>query len=449
MKKLTIFVLLLATIFLSLFFFRSAKKPNILVILIDTLRRDHLGFAGYERDTSPNLDNFAKENVDFTNTIATSSWTPPTVASIFTGLYPSVHGHMPLYAHQRMDIEDKAEKLSKLDDSFTTLAEEFSKQGYRTEAIVANPIVSMRYGLAQGFDEFYSSRAHEAAGEINKRAIVAMNRLNQERRPFLLYLHYMDAHSPYKSPPEFGKMFSAPLKDKRFSEYDETALNKITKYDQSIRFIDHSIGEIFQHLKNIGLYDDMTIIVLADHGEQFNEHGFWAHGNTVYSEEIHVPFLMKFGNKQGKINSFVSQVDVLPTLLETAKIKNNLELNGVSLLSQLDERMKMPLLSEITRHQNMKAFISQDAKKLIGNYEREQGLTVSNNIKDLKLFKLFDLSRDPLEKSALEDPEMINQLRLQYYGFYDQILTFKKDYKHGEMDADEETLEQLKSLGYL
>jgi arylsulfatase len=178
----------------------EAKRPNIVIVLIDTLRADHVGAYGYPRTVTPNLDALAKKSIVFKNAQAASSWTVPSVTSLFTGTYPWSHG--VTYAEVK---EGEIKTQQKLSDQFVTLAETLKKRGYATFCISANYHLHAQYGLAQGFDYdkvfFFSDR--EPVDKQVRFWMPQMVGLQEQKKPYFLYVHYFDAHAPYKYQPDF------------------------------------------------------------------------------------------------------------------------------------------------------------------------------------------------------------------------------------------------------
>lgn len=443
MKKLSFLFLGLLTLFVAWSFY-PRTKPNVLVVLIDTLRADHLGYMGYERDTSPFIDSFAAENLNFSRAISSASWTPPAVASLFSGNYAAVHGHMPLRSQT-----EYGKRFTRLDKDFITLAESFKAAGYDTGAISANPIVGERYGLSQGFDLFVSP-GRESADRVNERAKKYLTDLRSKEKPFFLYLHYMEPHDPYEPPAPYDTMFTGTLKAR---EYPAEQSELINKYDGEIRFVDEKIKELFSWLKKNDLYDETVVLLLADHGEQFLERGYQGHADRTYSEEIHIPFILKVGGLKGTETTPVSIIDVYPTLLDAAGIKNIPAVQGISLLSRLDERKKEGVFAEIIRHVNEKAYLSPSGDKLINEYLMEKGLIVppeellSDEI--LKSSRVFNLADDPFEINPVDDEALKKMLGEAFLNLYRRTLAIKSFHKTGEVELNDKEIEQLKSLGYL
>ena len=217
----------------------APEKPNIVLIVVDTLRADHLGSYGYERDTSPVIDAFARENVRFDYAVATAPWTAPSIASIFTGLYPTAHGVTRFTFKD--DWQPGRATASVLSDDLDTLAEGLKRRGYQTVGVTANAWVADYLGFAQGFDSF-RTLDHQPAHRVNAEAFTFLDAHGREDPPFFLYLHYMDPHEPYASPEPIGA-FHGPLQSR---EYDDEELKRIAHYDAEIRYVDGQIGELFR-----------------------------------------------------------------------------------------------------------------------------------------------------------------------------------------------------------
>jgi arylsulfatase A-like enzyme len=437
-----------AVVTISIFlFFRISPalktKPNVLVVVIDTLRADHLGFNGYERNTTPFLDSFAAENLNFKHATSPASWTPPSVASILSGIYPTVHGHMPLRSKT-----DYGKRFTRLDDSFHTLAEVFSENGYDTAAITANPIVSNKYGFAQGFKLFISG-GREDAEKVNLRSKKYLSDLRDKKKPFFLYLQYMDPHDPYEPNPPYDKSFSGAIKSRAYPLPQSDFMNK---YDGEIAYTDKKVSELFSWLKGQGLYDDLTILITSDHGEQFMERGYQGHADRTYLEEAHVPLILKTADKKGEENTYVSSVDIYPTVLDAAGLKFTNPIHGYSLLTDLDKRKSEGVMTEIIRHVNEKAYTSQDGIKLIIEQKMEKGMIISPdeliNGPEIKSKKVFDLNKDPFEVNPITDKNLQAELEGKFKNLYLKTLSIKNKYTTSDVELDEKSLEELKTLGY-
>ena len=276
----------------------SAKEaPLAIVYLVDTLRADHTQPYGYERDTTPELLKFAQDGVVFEQAIAQASWTKPAVASVLTSLLP---GH-----HRAVQLRDP------LDADLLTLPEMLGSKGYATGAAIANSVIYGAGGqFEQGFDHFAGlhgaedrpSKLVEAAGVVDE----ALRFLDRRRGfPTFLYVHTMDPHVPYAPPAPFDTKYEPhatpdhPGVDPR-SDYKEPIDRErmIARYDGDIAYGDREFGRFVRELKARGLYDRALIVFIADHGEEFLDHGKWLHGKSVFDELVHVPLIVKFPGGQ-------------------------------------------------------------------------------------------------------------------------------------------------------
>jgi arylsulfatase A-like enzyme len=330
------------------------EKPNLIVIVVDTLRADHLGCYGYGRPTSPGLDRLAGESVLFENAYASSSWTAPSIASLFTSVHPSVHGVTTFAAA--------------LPDSLPTMAEVLQRQGFRNTGLSANFVhIIERKGFGRGFDSFAELRRPVTAGEeaefagfvaadaqtVTTRAIEAARASRDSR--FFLYVHYMDPHSTYAPPEPFRSRFARPydgpftgatnqLKSVMQGELaanDADLRRLVDLYDAEIAFTDAEIGRLLDELRRLDLLDNSVVAVLSDHGEEFGEHGGVFHGVTLYDEMTHVPLLVRLpGGRHGgtRVRPVVQIVDLGPTLLEAVGVEDDRRTQGRSFAELLAAR---------------------------------------------------------------------------------------------------------------
>ena len=323
----------------------ASGAPNILVIMIDTLRADHLSTYGYERVTSPTLDALAKEGVLFEDAYAASSWTLPSHASIFTGQYPSVHG---------------ADDDRPLDKRLPTIGEEMQELGYRTGVFSANYYIFSRLnGFARGFHHFtdhYQSIGNVVTNTLYGRAIeyYVFHRLlglehklgrvtaplltehfltwidQNQKKPYFAVLNYYDIHAPYIPPQPYRSMFSEQSEPggKINTDWgmDNIYLNlspaevqgEIDAYDGAIAYVDDSISQLLANLQERGNLDNTIVVITSDHGESFGEHGLFEHHNSLYPEVIHVPLILWWpGHIPGgvRVPTPVSNKDLGATLL--------------------------------------------------------------------------------------------------------------------------------------
>ncbi len=420
--------------------------------MLDTLRADHLSGYGYERTTTPILDTFAKENLKAAYALTAAPWTPASVASMFTGLYPTSHGMVP-----QNDRTLAKKGLVRLNSSLETLPEKLKGLGYQTAGVSPNPWITKQFGYAQGFDEFHFI-AREPANKIAESGREIINAWEQagQEKPFFLYLHFLDPHNPYAPPAGFDKRYTGNLTKSPFSAYSEQMQNDINLYDGEIAFMDQELGKFFEYLKKKGLYDDLMIVIVADHGEQFLEHGNLRHGNKPYNEEAHVPLIIKTNRKvdSGRvISESVSTVDLLPTILARLGEAKPDNLPGVSLMDEKAVKLRRGVLTEVRRVYDMKAITDNLGRRLIMQVPYSQA--EPDPMKSLEAWAspetvgIFDTRKDYACSTSLNNKAIHARLK----GTFDEVLseavkTLAAPGEDGE-EIKDETLEQLKSLGYL
>jgi arylsulfatase A-like enzyme len=308
----------------------SDRPPNLLVYLVDTLRADRLGCYGHPAGLSPHVDALADDGVLFEQVMAQCSWTTPSVASILTGLRPSRHG--------------VNSRLSVLPAEAVTAAELLREAGYQTAGFSTNAYIAGRAGFDQGFDhfEFAYRRSHEVTA-----AVAAWLEERDRDRPFFLYLHTVDPHAPYEPELAFRQRFAPEVGDPRIgttehlralSDGTVPATDAVTAalqrlYDAEVAENDDAFGELVGVLRQSGLWEDTVVIFVADHGEEFREHGVIGHGWDLYGEALDVPLVVRApgGLRGHRVGELVQHTDVLPTLLEAAGVPAPAGLDGASL----------------------------------------------------------------------------------------------------------------------
>lgn len=445
-------------------FHKQRLNQCVILISIDTLRADHLGCYGYERDTSPNIDALADDSFLFLNTYASSPWTLPSHVSMLT----SLHG-----VRHQVYREDE-----RMDPNLITLADIFRENQFMCAAFTGGGFVSSAYGFSKGFDSYNEGVGgvfHQDSAERVFRA--ASNWIDRHvERDFFLFLHTYQPHSPYACPPPYKVMF---LNDQsKFGHVDliqhlggrqgifkplptDERQNIIDLYDGEIRFTDEKlIGPLIEKLKSIGIYDRCLIIFTSDHGEEFYDHGGWGHGHSLYNESLRVPLLIKFPEShfpRRQVDTIVSLIDIMPTALEWMDFDvSALELDGRSLLPIIEgrEQKDRAFLADIgsnvlDSHIPQKITTNQDEYKLI--------LSQAYSAEDLDFFdhpppnmgpvELYDLLNDLPELSNIADnhPQMANQIIRWLDEFYAQV----KKMQTGKAQIDQAIKEQLKALGYI
>ena len=291
------------------------ERPDVVVIVLDTVRADHLSVYGYARATTPNLEAFAREAMTYRTAIAPDTWTGPSHASLLTGLASSEHGVR--YAKER-----PGDGIHALPASVPTLTERLRDAGYRTAAFLGNEgYLDPVFGFDRGFERYQWTNLRPANRLVS--AVDAWLRRRRGRSVFLL-VNVLDAHEPYAAPPPYDRLFPGRLDrtlprhldGRTLPDPAETA-HYVSQYDGELRFIDDGLGTIFQALRDTGRWDNALIVVTADHGELFGEDGRWGHGGEPIHPLVHVPLLIKYPQsaRRGIDERPVSVTDVAPTIL--------------------------------------------------------------------------------------------------------------------------------------
>jgi arylsulfatase A-like enzyme len=413
------------------------RKPNILLIVLDTTRVDRLSSYGYTRRTSPNLDKLANESVVYTRAIANSNSTLPSHASLFTGKLPYSHGAKydpkgPVSLSDAVTAREefKIFRTRTLTENEKTLAELLKQDGYFTGAVVAGPWLKKVFGLHKGFD-FYDddniTTTHgRKASDVTRQAGKWLKK-NHEKN-FFLFLNYFDPHSLYTPPKKFSAAFSRSLGEKPTKE------DKINAYyDGEILYMDHFIGLVLDLLKVFNVYENTWIIVTADHGELLGEHGMVRHSKSLYQEEVYIPLMMKYPKgevKPYRSDMLIQLIDILPTICKRLNITMPEGIQGMA-----PPGIEHPIIAETyCIDYTMRAIFR-------GNYKF---IWKSNGV-----HMLFNLKDDPSEN---------NNLIKQDVGHAKSLEDDLKNYLSGLPNpgqagtlqkVDNDTQEALKSLGYI
>ncbi len=330
---------------------RRPERPNVLLVSIDSLRADHVGCYGYGRPTSPHLDKLASEGAVFLQAASPTSWTLPAHVSIFTGLEIGAHG--------------VASDGFALHRDIPTLPELLKKEGYVSGAVCTSPYLNPAFGFGRGFDYYHNTdadlpgyrdtilpdererdRVHaEVTG--GRVAALAARWLEENRgKPFFLFLHFWDVHYDYTPPPPYDRLFDP---DYAGPEYGRNFINDervhagmprrelehiLALYDGEIAWTDHNLGTVIAKLQELGEYENTLIVVTADHGDEFFEHGGKGHRASLYDEVIMVPLVIRPPGPAGppvRAPGQVSLIDLAPTILDYALTVAPGEMQGRSL----------------------------------------------------------------------------------------------------------------------
>lgn len=377
--------------------FATAQPWNVLLYVIDTLRADHLGVYGYQRSTSPRIDALGRESTVFTRVTAQSSWTRPSVGSIMTGLGPFEHGAL------RLNDRLRPEAL--------TLAEILRRHGYATAGFVTNVNVSREFGFDRGFEKYVylpeseeRPSMHVPADELH-RALDPWLR-GRDERPFFLYVHATDPHTPYTPGPQAlerikiehpqASLLGQPAALQRMIDDPKqiSAANLAyvaSLYDAEISFVDAHFGRLLDTLKSLGIYDRTLIVLTSDHGEEFYEHEGFEHGRTLYQEQLAVPLLIRWpGRPAARSACHAQHVDILPTILTAVGIVPPPSVDGRSLDGTgSDEEREAYSQTSLRREVELTALTTLRFKAIRRVSSQDERIEV------------FDLDADPQEESDL------------------------------------------------
>lgn len=320
---------------------------NIVLIGVDTLRRDHVGCYGCTRPTTPNIDRLAGEGVLFENAVSQSPWTLPSFATVFTSLYPSQHGAGLVGA-------GTPHFGSSMRTAFPSLAMMLLREGYTTGAIINGPALSSEYGVCRGF-EFYDGVKDWKARPADRVTRDAIEWIDEHKhRPFFLFVHYFDPHVPYEPPAPYSEMFDPGYSGRIGSGFDRETYAQACRYlsrsgdagaeadwdhlralyDGEIAFTDQAVGMLLQGLRARGLRENTLVVFLSDHGEEFFDHGGFEHGHTLYDELLKVPLIFSLPGtvpENVRVGTQVRLLDVMPTVLDLLGIRSYPHFEGVSL----------------------------------------------------------------------------------------------------------------------
>ncbi len=333
---------LVAAVALILALTAGCSKPDasrlVVLISVDTLRRDHLGCYGYDRPTSPRLDALAADAVLFDRAYAQATYTLPSHMSMLTGLYPEAHA---MLLPVRADDKSRATRLA---DEVVTLAEVLQDAGFATAAFTDGGLVAGSYGFEQGFDVYDDDRVPEHIDNGFERFADDLHAYlhGSAGEDTFVFVHTFDVHGPFEAPDGYAERFRGtpagrPLPDASLlaasqlkcqsyfslEQYEDLAA-VVDEYDGCVSFVDHEIGRLLDLLEAEGRLDDALFIVTSDHGEELLENGILlGHGKNIAEEVNRVPLLMKLpGNRHGgtRIEQVVESVDIAPTVLRALGI---------------------------------------------------------------------------------------------------------------------------------
>ncbi len=440
------------------------EKPNIILITVDTLRADRLGAYGYDRETSPWVDRLASRGVLLEQAFGGSSWTVPSMASIFTGLYPFQHR-----VDRGLVVQGEITHQPVLGSTHETLAEQLKAEGYTTFGVATNRHLSTHQGFAQGFDYFVNEGFLSA--RFVHEVLVHWAPVLNESEPYFLWLHFFDPHDRYQvrrpwirvfdeqsaaSLPELanesaqdwnhrmrkwsGKLMEEIRRDDE--SRDPVALATLNAlYDAEIRYTDKWLARA---MKAIKLRPDTVIVYTSDHGEEFNDHGDFGHRTTLYNEQVTVPLIISAPGRLPagqRLERPVTLIDLAPTLVEFATGKApESRINGSSSLlptlkGDVPGQARPMLMSTRRKGEHLLGMVD-DGLKLIHN--RKQQIT-----------ELYDLNADwgELHDLAATRPAEVTALLNKMRQMRKDLPKYQEQSTSETLSAD--TLEHLRGLGYV
>ncbi|MFT4538561.1 MAG: arylsulfatase A-like enzyme [Planctomycetota bacterium] len=421
----------------------SAGRPNVVLLLADTLRADVLSFYGAEEERAPFLAALAGRGTVFQNAYSTSSWTAPSSASVLTGVYPDRHGVIAGFLAQFKDVGDQVDEsalgemnLLSIARDVPTLAERMQSLGYDTYGLSSNLNVGPELEFDRGFDHFRRSEGSVPAGKMFQMLREWKQLMEASEDPYFVYLHLNDVHVPYDLRPRFYT--DDPTRDEVAESYEA--------YKSELGFLDFIIRSMHTEF---GWTEDTLFVFVADHGEEFRDHGGLYHEFSVYNEVSRIPFMVSgpgLGVQAGVVEQNASLIDVAPTILG---------LLGQEFGDQFDGSSLAPFCLATD-----KSSVSQTAEALlerpliVHRYElgehlwsiiRERWKLIESKEETL----LFDLREDPGETTDLagQHPRLVEQLQASLKAHRER--GSNPDSVQKDVEIDPGLLQQLKALGYV
>ena len=418
MGKKVIRIVLSTLLVVSLSYSRQEKKEgrlNFLLITIDTLRPDRLSCYSSQHLKTPNIDGLSEKGILFSRAFAHTTTTLASHTNILLGLTPPYHG-----IHGNATFVVRKE--------FLTLAGHLKSFGYSTGAFVGGYPLASRFGLTQGFDIYdddFARQDFKKPPVLGRKAEVVINKalrwLNTQESPWFLWIHCFDPHDPY--------MPSAPF----------NVQYKNQPYDGEVAYVDFTLGKLFSYMNENKLFDNTLLIFTGDHGESLGQHGELTHGYVAYNTTLWIPLIIVFpGANQSRVEQYVSHIDIFPTACDVLHIPKPPFLQGISLLPAMEGKNlpKRPIYFE-----SMDPYYSKGWAPLYGFIDGREKYIES------PIPELYDLQNDFDELTNLAE-------RKELGGYKKQVEQIVKGLSSpegikAEERVDPETLEKLKSLGYV
>ncbi|MEM9553437.1 MAG: sulfatase [Acidobacteriota bacterium] len=439
----------------------AVDGPNLLLISLDALRADRLGLHGHRVEgvdggTSPFLDQMAERGVVFRNGFANTHGTPPSHTTMFTSLYQETHGVSMPGAWQGRGATDR-QIGHRVPDRLVVLPELLQQAGYATVAVTGAGFMSDDFGFDQGFDVFIDDPVNVERGV--RRLVDALRDVSDTGRPVFALFHTYEIHSPYDPPRAYRERFGAEgtgfeptseallevVRGKRPPLDDAESERTRRLYDAGIRYTDDALRTLWAELETSGFLDDALVVITSDHGEELGDRGRWLHPGSLYDELIHVPLLLIGTGSQAlapaAIETQASHIDLLPTFCAAAALPVPETATGRDLVGIVQD--------EIERGRPARRpVVSQYADRMYSVRTREWKL-IERHPPDKEVWhSLYNLVRDPGERRD------VAKRRPVIAGRYLELLeAWRRAHPRGavpeEAEPDPETVERLRSLGYL
>ncbi|RMF92084.1 MAG: hypothetical protein D6734_13040 [Candidatus Schekmanbacteria bacterium] len=458
----------------------TLKHPNILLVSVDTLRADHLKCYGYPFETSPFIDSIAERGALIKNAVSVSPSTLPSHTSLLTSLIPRKHG-----------VVRNGYILS---NNLLTLQKILKNEGFTTAAFVSSYALSSNFNFNQDFDlydekfdknRYPGQQKIERAANKTTDAVIKYLKEYSAKKPFFIFLHYIDPHWPYSPPPNYSRLFNPSYRGnfdggmksiyslrsklaKGETVSDEDKKQAEALYDGEIRFVNDQFKKLFSELQSEEKLQHTIIVFTADHGETFFEHdGYLDHSPRVYETTIHIPLILYYEPKikSGiKINKLVSNIDIAPTILELAGIKIPDEYEGKSFANLLvgenekgSNREQLYVFSESTRKAPyLENGVNEYLLKAKNKWPNDP---FAKSIRGRKWKyietpylgreEFYDIKNDPNERNNLINSND-NRIKSEIVRFRNLLDFYKKIYVPPAVKyIDRKSIENLKSLGYI
>jgi len=422
-----------------------SDKPNVLIIIMDTLRSDGLGICGRNDTCSPEIDRYFKDSVQLTDIRSDASWTVPAFASLFTGIEPWQHGVF--------------EGGLSIKPEHKTLAEVYKSNGYATFALMCNPVLVESAGYNRGFDLYYNNIEHRDALDTMKSTIGLIPVL-KETSPFFLAVQFMDCHKPYSpskrfdnriTSNEFPWIYSEPIKGDSYANPRSHVSSQFIEqfrsdYQGSLRDADSAIGNILRKMERAGILSNTIVVVTSDHGEEFREHESLDHCVSLYEEVVQIPLLVKAKQINKKVMSHPGSLsDLGKTILNLSTINSSFG-NDIDLLSQNNRHR--PIYLDTRRHGFAISGVVVDEFKYIAPHVPTMNQPVFDHYyprpwKAKEVFKLIDDPKElhPINITKNHEESLRNLLK--------KSVSDTDNSSWNEKSFDQSSLQALKELGYI